>query len=448
MHLSRFHFSIGLSLPGRHRSLWLGLLRTIAAVFLVLSLLVFTGCVGISAPRKQPAVGWWKGNLHTHTLWSDGRGYPEMVVEWYKNRGYHFLVLSDHNILSQGQKWIDADDNRAGPEALGKYLDRFGESWIEQRTVDGKREVRLKPLGEFRSLFEEPGRFLMIQGEEITDAKAHLNGINLLEVIPPQGGDTVLEVLQNNVDAVLAQRRRTGQAMFPHINHPNFRWDLTAEDIMQVRGEKFFEVHNGHPGVRNYGDHFHVGTERMWDIILTKRLAELSLPIMYGVATDDAHHYHKWGPKSANPGRGWVVVRAHLLTPESIIKSMEAGDFYASTGVALKDVQFDGTTLEIVMMPERGVSYTTEFIGTLKGYRAVSKPVVDENGVEIRTTRIYSDDIGQVLARVTGIAANYTLTGNELYVRARVISTKVKDNPFAAGDFEVAWVQPVVPERK
>jgi hypothetical protein len=127
---------------------------------------------------------------------------------------------------------------------------------------------------------------------------------------------------------------------------------------------------------------------------------------------------------------------------------MEAGDFYASTGVALKDVQFDGTTLEIVMMPERGVSYTTEFIGTLKGYRAVSKPVVDENGVEIRTTRIYSDDIGQVLARVTGIAANYTLTGNELYVRARVISTKVKDNPFAAGDFEVAWVQPVVPERK
>jgi hypothetical protein len=288
----------------------------------------------------------------------------------------------------------------------------------------------------------------MIQGEEITDAKAHLNGVNLLEVIPPQGGDTVLEVLQNNVDAVLAQRRRTGQAMFAHINHPNFRWDLTAEDIMQVRGEKFFEVHNGHPGVRNYGDDFHAGTERMWDIILTRRLAELRLPIMYGVATDDAHHYHKWGPKSANPGRGWVVVRAHQLTPESIIRAMEAGDFYASTGVVLRDVQFDGKALEIVVRPQRGVSYTTEFIGTLKGYSAASKPVVDENGVEIRTTRIYSDDIGQVLARVTGSSASYTLGGNELYVRAKVISMKVKDNPVAASDFEVAWVQPVVPKHK
>jgi hypothetical protein len=417
-------------------------------VFLLLSLLVFSGCAGTNKPRKQPVVRWWKGNLHTHTLWSDGGDYPEMVVEWYKNRGYHFLVLSDHNILSQGQKWIDADDNRAGPEALGKYLDRFGESWIEQRTVDGKREVRLKPLGEFRSLFEEPGRFLMIQGEEITDAKAHLNGINLLEVIQPQGGDTVLEVLQNNVDAVLAQRQRTGQAMFAHINHPNFGWGVTAEDIMQVRGEKFFEVHNGHPGVRSYGDDYHVGTERMWDIILTRRLAELGLPIMYGVATDDAHNYHAWGAMAANPGRGWVVVKADHLTGESIIKAMEAGDFYASTGVTLRDVQFDGRTLAITVVPEPGVSYTTEFIGTLKGYNPASKPVVDENSVEIRTTRIYSDDIGQVLARVTGSAASYTLGGNELYVRARVISTKVKDNRIASGDVEVAWVQPVVPERK
>jgi hypothetical protein len=412
----------------------------------MLVLLLFAGCSGTISPPKEPAASWWKGNLHTHTLWSDGTDYPEMVVDWYKNRGYHFLVLSDHNILSQGQKWTDPD--RAGADALAEYIDRFGERWVEQRTVDGKREVRLKPLGEFRSLFEEPGRFLMIQGEEITDAKAHLNGINLLEVIPPQGGETVLEVLQNNVDAVCDQRRRTGQAMFAHINHPNFRWDLTAEDIMQVRGEKFFEVYNGHPGVRNYGDERHAGTERMWDIILTMRLAELGLPVMYGVATDDAHNYHKWGAKAANPGRGWVVVKADHLTGESIVHAMEAGDFYASTGVTLRDVEFDGKTLTVSVEAERGVSYTTEFIGTLDGYSKTSRPAVDDNGVEIRATRVYSDDVGRVLARAAGRTASYTLTGSEIYVRAKVTSTKLKDNPFAAGDVEVAWVQPVVPERK
>jgi len=65
--------------------------------------------------------------------------------------------------------------------------------------------VRLKPLSECRCLFEQPGRFLLIPSEEITD-KAHLNGINLVEVIPPQGGATMADLLQNNVAAVLAQQ--------------------------------------------------------------------------------------------------------------------------------------------------------------------------------------------------------------------------------------------------
>lgn len=51
-----------------------------------------------------PAPRWWKGNLHTHTLWSDGDDFPEMVAEWYRTRGYNFLALSDHNVLSQGMR--------------------------------------------------------------------------------------------------------------------------------------------------------------------------------------------------------------------------------------------------------------------------------------------------------------------------------------------------------
>ena len=32
---------------------------------------------------------WVKGNLHTHSLWSDGNDYPEMIVDWYARNGYH-----------------------------------------------------------------------------------------------------------------------------------------------------------------------------------------------------------------------------------------------------------------------------------------------------------------------------------------------------------------------
>jgi hypothetical protein len=34
-----------------------------------------------------------------------------------------------------------------------------------------------------------------------------------------------------------------------------------------------------------------------------------------------------------------------------------------------------------------------------------------------------------------------------MYVRAKVISTKVKENPYRAGELEAALVQPVVPPR-
>ncbi|MBA7705921.1 hypothetical protein ES703_114763 [subsurface metagenome] len=186
----------------------------------------------------------------------------------------------------------------------------------------------------------------------------------------------------------------------------------------------------------------------MWDIVLTRRLTELNLPIIYGIATDDTHNYHNFGQKYSNPGRGWVVVRCSHLTPESIIKAMDKGDFYASLGVELQDIQFDGKTLKIEIKPQKGITYTTQFIATLKNADMTSKPVTDANGVELHITQRYSDDIGKVVSQIKGTAAAYTLTGNEIYVRAKVISTKPQANPVDIGDFEVAWIQPVIPKTK
>ncbi|CAN5854461.1 hypothetical protein BH23PLA1_BH23PLA1_13230 [soil metagenome] len=127
---------------------------------------LFTTSIALALPLGAEEPQWYKGNLHTHTLWSDGNDYPEMVVDWYASRDYHFLALSDHNILSQGQKWLSvaAADKRAGQGGFQRYQERFGDDWIETREVESDLQVRLKPLGEFRTFFERPGEFLMIQG--------------------------------------------------------------------------------------------------------------------------------------------------------------------------------------------------------------------------------------------------------------------------------------------
>ena len=43
-----------------------------------------------------------------------------------------------------------------------------------------------------------------------------------------------------------------------------------------------------------------------------------------------------------------------------------------------------------------------------------------------------------------GRTASYTLKGDEIYVRAKVISSKPKVNGSVAGEFETAWTQPLV----
>src|SRR5690606_25133295 len=138
------------------------------------------------------------------------------IVDWYVRRGYHFLALSDHNVLSQGIRWMGVEqaNARAGEDGLERYRRRFGGDWVETRTVDGEAQVRLKPLGEYRTLFERPGEFLLIQGEEITDSferkPIHMNASNLVELISPQGGSSVVDTMQNNLDAAEEQSRRLG----------------------------------------------------------------------------------------------------------------------------------------------------------------------------------------------------------------------------------------------
>ncbi|MEX0720744.1 MAG: hypothetical protein WD059_08765 [Balneolaceae bacterium] len=386
---------------------------------LVLIGFLLTGCT-------QQSTQWYKGNLHTHSYWSDGDDYPEMIMKWYKDQSYDFVALSDHNILAEGEKWIEVEKGSSHERAFKKYLESYDSTWVEYKELDDLYSVRLKTLEEYRSLSEEEGEFLIIKSEEITDGfenkPVHVNATNIQEFIEPQGGESVEEVMQNNIDAVLEQRKATGEPILPHINHPNFYWAVTAEDLKNLEGEQFFEVYNGHPLVHNYGDSLRSGTEQIWDEVITHYLLE-GKPIMYGIAVDDAHEYHDQDINKSNPGRGWIQVKSNTLSPDSLISAMERGDFYSSTGVSLTDISFDGNTLSVEIVAEEEVNYTTQFIGTSSG--EISQP-------------------GKLFDSVKGTSASYSFSGDELYVRAKIISDKLKENPYAENEVEVAWTQPVI----
>ncbi len=416
-------------------------------IFLFAVLSLFGSSLGL-AQEGSPAPRWFKGNLHAHSLWSDGDDYPEMVADRYRQRGYHFLVLSEHNVLSQGPRWMSvaAANKRSGQDGLSAYRKRFGEDWVETRTEKDDLQVRLKPLGEFRHHLEVSGGFLMIQGEEITDRsesrQVHYIATNLHELIKPQGGKTVRETMERNLAAVEEQAKRLGRPILAHHIHPNTGYSITGEEMAAVTRERYFEVASGHGGVNQLGDKTHVGIERMWDIINTIRIGEMNEAPARGLAADDSHNF--FGMNNS-VGRGWIMVRSVFLTPESIIKAIEAGDFYASTGVTLKELRYspEARTLEVEIEPRKETQYKTRFIGTRKGYNAAREPVRDEKGKPLPVTQRYSDDVGRVLATVEGTKAVYRLTGDELYVRAVVEASRAPEKPTYQGQKAQAWSQPV-----
>jgi hypothetical protein len=411
----------------------------------LLGLLLLSGMPGCSGgaelasyPVRPTPKGWLKGNTHTHSLWSDGDAAPEKIADWYKSHGYDFLVLSDHNIMLDGEKWrkVGSGKAEATPEHVAELQQKYGESAVELREKGGVKEMRLKTLSQLRKQFEEPDRFLFIPGEEISDKfvekvdgknvekPIHHISLNHDGLIAPPGGTSVRDVLDRTIAAVEAEARKSGRSVFVHLNHPNFQWGVTADDIAHALGERYFEVYNGHRGVRNYGDKDHLSCEQIWDTVLALRLGKLNGPPLFAFAVDDAHHHHK-DQGVANPGRGWIMVRCATLGADAIVEALKRGDFYASSGVVLEEIVATKDALSVRIAAEPGVEYTTRFIGTKLGGAT-----------------------GVVLQETKGPSASYRIVGDELYVRATVVSSKPHPNGYEKSDLQTAWVQPVVVRRK
>ena len=377
----------------------------------------------ISCKQEFPKQYWQKGNLHTHSFWSDGDDFPEMIIKWYKNNDYQFIALSDHNTMASRDYWYKLKEKDNQNKVLEKYQKSLGD-WVETKIDSTGMFVRLKTFKEYQSKLEDPNSFLIIQSEEVTSSfenkPVHINVTNIKEKIEPFKGNSVYEVMQQTLDEVHAQRKKLDIPMFAHINHPNFGYGINVEDLKKLNGERFFELYNGHPKVNNEGDDMNMDLETMWDLINISYYND-NKPLLLGIATDDSHNYHVKSKNNSNTGRGWVMVNSQKLDTESLINAMELGDFYSSSGVMLKQVFRNKEKFFIEVEPKKGIDYEIIFMGYRKGSYNI-----------------------EVLKRVKGNSSNYTFQEDDLFVRAKINSTDLKENPPRLGETKQAWVQPVI----
>ena len=375
----------------------------------------------ISCDSNSENQQWQKGNLHTHSFWSDGNDFPEMIIQWYKNQGYQFIALSDHNTIAKQERWYELSKRDIENKVLEKYENAYGD-WVETQTDSTGVRVRLKTFDEYRSKLEEPGRFLIIKSEEVTSSyekkPIHINVTNIQEKIEPVKGSSVVEIMQKTLDLVHAQREKLGIPMFAHINHPNFGYGISTEDLKKLNGERFFELYNGHPAVNNAGNDEYDSTEIMWDLVNIHYLDQ-GKPLLYGIATDDSHHYHNFTADLSNTGRGWVMVNSKKLETSSLIEAMEKGDFYASTGITIKKYVVTKNQIRVEVEPEQGVHYEILFLGYKDGGEAV-----------------------EILEIIEDTKGSYTFQDNDLFVRVKITSDALKESPPNTQETKKAWTQP------
>ena len=253
---------------------------------------------------------WARGSIHCHSTNSDGNVSPQEVMDWYKDHGFQFVILTDHRKVTD-----------VGP------LDKPGDS------------------------------FIAIHGEELDlnwkSLPIHANALGLMKTVTPPGPKfSPGRSVANLVEFI----RETGA--IPMVNHPNWYSALNHRDLRSISGPWLLEIANmGGPTSYNEGSTSVLSVEQTWDILLSEGRT------VYGAATDDSHDYKVFKPGNANPGLGWVVCRVPELTTASVLDALRTGRFYSSTGVEITDYRFDGRTMKVGVAPKEGQTFVIRFVG-------------------------------------------------------------------------------------
>jgi hypothetical protein len=240
---------------------------------------------------------WFKGNLHTHTLNSDGLLSVEQQVTRYQEAGYDFLSITDHGKLTDTKK------------------------------------------------FSTPS-FLLIPGEEICVGSSeagnfiHIVGINVRGEIPVDDFDR-----EGDPQKVIDLIRELGGVAW--IAHPYWS-GLNLNDVEGLTGHLGVEVYNTTCDL-----HINRGFSNVhWDNLL------VSGKRVFGFAVDDAHNEERKHLPSDSCW-AWINVKAESLTVDDIMKSVRKGLFYSSTGPEIKNLEIGEGEISVSTSPVKTISFVS-----------------------------------------------------------------------------------------
>ena len=271
---------------------------------------------------------WYRGNLHTHTTVSDADLPPEQMCEVYREAGYDFLFITDHNRVAD-VSGLSSDDFLVLPGA--ELSGRAGERYCDL--------VSLNITG----LPEVPG--------------PHDPANEVIASVRAMGGEVILA-------------------------HP---YDLLSADALGLQAIP------GLPGILGlevYNHSVHMNIRRglavqHWDALLARGRRAL------GFATDDSHyHFNDFRPNDVCGG--WVTVRAPELSGPAILEAIRDGMFFASTGPGFEDLQLTASSATArTDRPCRSITFVGPTWATSRSFTPLDGSLISEAEFDLRENQTY-----------------------------------------------------------
>lgn len=253
----------------------------------------------------------FKANLHMHTTISDGQMTPDEVKEAYRNEGYSVVAFTDHDVMVPHNELTDKnflaitscemEVNQPNPENDFSLVSTYHLNFYSKAS-----EAEVLPC------FSERYIWLSHSRKYVTDEMRKT--------------DYSREYSVKCINDMISKANEAG--FLVSYNHPV--WSLQSrEDYAGLKGLWGVECYN--TGCARAGM---IDNEQPFDDLLKNGNR------IFPLATDDAH-------TRRDLFGGFVMVDAEKLEYAAVMRALEKGDFYSSTGPLIEELCFEENKLSV-----------------------------------------------------------------------------------------------------
>lgn len=350
---------------------------------------MFTDQEGFDATLNR-----YKGNLHSHTVNSDGCHTPMESVAAFRTHGYSFLCLSEHDLYTDYRADFDSEDFilLPGLEASACLYAEEGSEGAGAGTRAGAGTGASASAGGVsapKPRLLKTHHMLGILGtdEMVAAAPERFEHLERLEPLVRYGSWDGAALAQELADTL----HRHG--CIATYNHPI--WSrVEADEFVGVEGLNGLEIYN-YDTVNESATGYDV---TYWDLMLRRGIR------MNGFASDDNHDHGRFDDAFG----GWIVVLAPELTRDAVIRAILAGSYYSSSGPEIRAWGVRDGHVWVECSPCERVTLVAG------GCVGAGETIIDTTGAGLRR-------------------AEFALRGDETYVRVECVDARGK----------TAWTNPL-----